>query len=172
MSTNKLFIVCPFSNLEGFLRYKFGPESLFASAMAGIPNIEDSSWLESLGGTIRREGITELYLVQDLQCRFAQCIRSQDKGYGTHAEAALQAIMDNCEPPLGPDASWSEKAICFAREILSVQTERVAAIPLVQQLGLNVRGIVTDKGMDLLWVYEPSNHGETAREKPLYSVVA
>jgi hypothetical protein len=172
MSTNKLFIVCPFSNVEGFLRYKFGPQSLFATAMAGIPATGDAAWLESLTGTMLREGVTELYLVQDLRCRFAQAVLEQDGGFGTHCEAELQNVVDNCRDAITAASNWSDRAMCFAREILAVQTEKLTALPIIQQNGILVRGIITDKGADALWVFDPASRGSVEVSQRVYSVVA
>lgn len=175
MSTKKLFVVCPFSQIEGFLRYKFGQESMFATAMAGNPQVEDALWLNSLVDTIRREGVTELCLVQDLQCRFLQVVMSGEAGFGTLCEEQLRQILDNNREKISAESCWADQLFAFASLKIANQANQIASLPLMEQLiretGLSVQGMVTDKLTDALWLVEQQNQGAVLTRQT-YSVVA
>ena len=62
----KLFIICPFSNLEQFLRNKFGFDSFFISAPAGMIPTDDNQSLENLKMAIMANCINEVYIVNEV----------------------------------------------------------------------------------------------------------
>lgn len=175
MSTKRLFVVCPFSQIEGFLRYKYGQESMFATAMAGNPQVEDALWLNSLVDTIRREGVTELFLVQDLQCRFLQVVMSGDAGFGTLCEVQLHQIVENNREKISAESSWANQLFAFASLKIVNQTNQIASLPLmvqlIQETGLSVQGIVSDKSTDALWLVAQQNQGAVLTRQT-FSVVA
>lgn len=63
---NKLFIVCPFSNLEYLLKKQFGHDSFFISAPAGLVPFTDKIFLESLKSIISANAIGQVCVVADI----------------------------------------------------------------------------------------------------------
>lgn len=67
---NHLFIVCPFSNLEYTLKKRYGQDSLFLSAPAGLVSTQDVHFMEDLKRVIAANHINEIYVVNDVSNNF------------------------------------------------------------------------------------------------------
>lgn len=70
MKENKLFIICPFSNIEHFLRKEYGDDILFMTYSAGIIQYDNIDFLSSVKDIIINEKINKIYFVNDIKCRF------------------------------------------------------------------------------------------------------
>ena len=49
---NKLFLVCPFSNMENFIRKKYGPNIFFMTSIAGIFQSKDENYVKAIRGIL------------------------------------------------------------------------------------------------------------------------
>lgn len=63
---HKLFIVCPFSQLEYFIRRQFGQDCFFISVPAGMIPQKDESFLANLKMSIFDNNISEVYLLSEV----------------------------------------------------------------------------------------------------------
>jgi hypothetical protein len=72
---NKLFIICPFSGLEHFLRTKYGEDVFFLTYSASILQHNDYEY------------ITELR-----QCRFIKQVIQQKQKFGLASESTLEEL--------------------------------------------------------------------------------
>lgn len=63
---NRLFIVCPFSNIEYLLKKQFGHDSLFLSVPAGMVSVTDYYFLEDLKRIITANNVGEIYIANEV----------------------------------------------------------------------------------------------------------
>jgi len=67
---NRLFIVCPFSNLEYTLKKRYGQDSLFLSAPAGLVSAQDVHFMEDLKRVITANNISVIYVASEVSNSF------------------------------------------------------------------------------------------------------
>jgi len=88
---NKLFIVCPFSCLENFLKQRYGKDIFFLTYSAAVIQYRDFDYLYKVKEFAIREEINTIYLVNDTSCRFINGIINQG---GLSGLASENAIVD------------------------------------------------------------------------------
>lgn len=67
---NKLFLVCPFSTLEPFIKSKYGNEAFFLTAPAGLFRFQEEPYLQEVKRFIKHHRTGHIYIVNDTSCRF------------------------------------------------------------------------------------------------------
>lgn len=67
---NRLFIVCPFSNIENMLKKHFGHDSVFLSVPAGLVSATDVNFQEDLKGIVARNNIGEIFVANEVSNSF------------------------------------------------------------------------------------------------------
>lgn len=65
-----LFIVCPFSSTEGFLRRAYGDGHYFLTVPGAVPDLDDPFTLETVRNLIADKGVRCIRIVNDTSCRF------------------------------------------------------------------------------------------------------
>ena len=69
-----LFIVCPFSSTEAFIRKTFGDGHFFLTVPGAIPDLEDAFTLETIRNLIVEKGVRSIRVVNDASCRFIDAV--------------------------------------------------------------------------------------------------
>ena len=93
---NQLFIVCPFSNMENYLKKKYGNDSYFLTTSIGILLDEDFEYASAIKQFVSREKIKTIYFVNDTSCRFINGIIQRKKLYGLKSEKLIEELyIDN-----------------------------------------------------------------------------
>lgn len=67
---NRLFLICPECCLESKIINHFGDNSFFYTSLAAIFDFSDFKLMEEINQVIVSESITEILIVNDLQCTF------------------------------------------------------------------------------------------------------
>jgi hypothetical protein len=89
---NKLFIICPFSCLDKFLRNKFGNDIYFLTCSGAVLQCDDFEYISEVKRFILREKIKTIYIVNDTSCRFINGIIKKNKLYGLRSERVIEAL--------------------------------------------------------------------------------
>jgi carbonic anhydrase len=89
---NKLFIICPFSGLEHFLRTKYGEDVFFLTYSASILQHNDYEYITELRQFILREKIKSITFVNDISCRFIKQVIQQKQKFGLASESTLEEL--------------------------------------------------------------------------------
>lgn len=92
MITNKLFIVCPFSRMESFLRHKYGEDAYFLTFTGAVIQYDEPEYLLDIKNLIQREKIRTIYVVNDTSCRFINGIINKNKLFGLYAEEVIEDL--------------------------------------------------------------------------------
>lgn len=93
---NRLFLVCPFCQMERFITKYFG-DVLFLTAPASVFFFDDDPFLKAVKKTIQREKITDIYLVGDVSCRFIQYALQNEKTTGLRCESEIQELLSTTD---------------------------------------------------------------------------
>ena len=90
--SNKLFIVCPFSGMEGFLRNRYGNDIFFHTSSGAVIQRDELEYLTALRDFIIQEEIKTVYIVTDTSCRFIDRIVKRKKLFGVTSEKILEDL--------------------------------------------------------------------------------
>lgn len=146
---NKLFIICPFSQMELYLQKKYGNEIYFITAPASVIQWNQKEYIDAIGDFIIRENIREIYLVNDTDCRFISNIINKKKLYGLYAEKIVEAIYIEHLFSCFKNMSLSEKKLKLAELNINCQIEELMkpGVLGVQILNnhIELKGIITTK---------------------------
>ena len=94
---NALFIVCPFCQLENFLRKNFGNDIYFMTAPAAVINFNKEE-VYAIKDFLARERIRKIYLVNDVSCNFIEEAINHKKEFGLHCEKELRKLLKDINP--------------------------------------------------------------------------
>lgn len=122
MIQNKLFIICPFSNLEFFLQKYFGKNSFFLTFSCAIIETQDYQYLETIRDFIVTQNIQTVYIVNDVNCRFINNIISNKKSLGLWSENILQNLY------------FEEYFTHFKNKPLAYQQYKLAELNVMNQI--------------------------------------
>lgn len=93
---NKLFIVCPFCNMELFLQKKYGKDIFFMTLSGGVIQTDDVAFLEAIRDFIERKNISTIYFVNETSCSYISNVINNVKLAGLQAEKIIEHIfIDN-----------------------------------------------------------------------------
>ncbi len=152
--SNKLFLVCPFSCMENFIRQKYGEDVFFLTAMAAAFQYSEEEYVAAIKDFITRENITEILIVNDTSCRFINSVLKKEKGFGTPVEKIIQEILIDNFPTIMQNQSLIEQQKQLASLNIKQQAKEIMKPELfLQQIIQNkicIRGVVTAKAENIL----------------------
>lgn len=90
-NSQKLFLVCPFCQLEPGIRQHFG-DAYFLTAPAGIFRFS-AKYLDCIRNVIEREQIQEIISVAAGACNFIQTVVLRQASTGMPCEQVIQRLM-------------------------------------------------------------------------------
>lgn len=94
---NKLFLVCPFCQMENFIVNHYG-EVFFLTA-SGAVFIFESDELKVIKEFIARENIQRIYLVGETSCNFTKNILENSNYSGLFCENEIQKLKSSGDTP-------------------------------------------------------------------------
>lgn len=94
MDKEKLFLVCPDCHIENAIRQKFGSKANFLTALGTVFYISGFEYAEEVNQFINNKTISEIIIVNDIQCTFISNIVQKDKNHETRAEKVLERLLE------------------------------------------------------------------------------
>ena len=151
---NKLFFICPFSQLEHFIREKYGDDVFFITALGAVFQFEDANYVEVIRDFINRENITDIFIVNDTSCRFIKSVIEKEKGFGTFSEEVmLNLLIDNYSVVMY-NKSLIEQQKSLAELNVKQQAKEIMKSELFQQQiiqnKISIKGLITTKAENKL----------------------
>ena len=148
---NKLFIVCPFSDMENFIRRKYGSDVFFVSAMGTIFDSHESSIHETIKQLLTHQKVTALYLVSDTSCRFLNNALNSICRYSSYPDSTIQKLLINNHAKWTQNKTKDNQQTLLAELILKHQAAGLQQHNLLSE-GLedkiSVTGLITSKKND------------------------
>lgn len=120
---NKIFLVCPFSQMENFIKAKFGEDVFFLAAMGGVFDFNDKKYLQAVKNFIVRENIEEIIFVSETSCRFINNALRHGLHCGSNSENVIRKLLVD------------EKAAGLNRKSVTEQQKRLAELIVEHQAG-------------------------------------
>lgn len=144
-----LFFVCPFSQLESFLRDRYGDKSYFATSIATLSQFHDRAYANSIVELIINNGINEIGIAVDTNCRFLNSVLQKQTSQYFKLTYPLQEIFDLHITEILNQKSLSERRQLFAKFVIHHQAEEMCKVNLFKLLVMSgqitVKGIITTR---------------------------
>jgi hypothetical protein len=146
---NKLFIVCPFSCLETFIKKNYGDDAIFLTYAGTVLEPHDFVFNLGIKHLILKEKIKKIYLVNDTSCRFINSIIKRKQLIGLTCEKIIEELyIENyfsyfqSQPVLAQQHNLAELNI-------KSQINRILKFKLfndfIAESGIEIKGIITSK---------------------------
>lgn len=144
---NALYIICPFCRLEYSLRAKFGADIFFVTVSGGVINFHSDETL-GLDEFLKREQITDIYLVNDVSCNFIKEAINSEKGFGLHCEKHLRELSKKISDDIDK-LSVNEKKELLAKTNVLTQLNFLNSHNLIKdetsQINIKVHGMIINE---------------------------
>lgn len=144
---NSLFIICPFCQLENYLRTKFGEDVFFMTATAAVLNFNYDE-LTVIKDFIKREQISTIYVVNDVSCNFIEEAINNKKEFGLYCEKELRMLVQNSNSIIEVKNSLETKKEMLAENNVSKQLMYLNSEKIFHEasfLKIKIHGMITDK---------------------------
>lgn len=146
---NKLFLTCPFSHMEPFIKERYGWDGYFLNAPGAVFSFGEIDYSEALRDFLEQRTIKELYIVNDTSCPFIKSILEGGKGYETKAEQVMRNLfIDNYFEIMDKD-SLAERTIALATLNLERQAQDIVSNdllqPMLHRMQIRISGVLTTR---------------------------
>ncbi|MFN5423475.1 MAG: hypothetical protein ACK5AO_09430 [bacterium] len=145
----KLFVVCPFSCMEPFLRSNFCDDIYFLSSPASILDIDDSRYMESISEFIYRKEINTVYFVNDTACKFLNRIIKREELYGLFAEIILDELYFDYYTSQFKRQPLHEQQFRLAELSIKKQVSEIMRSEIlgtfIHEQNIDLKGLITTK---------------------------
>lgn len=149
MTTNKLFIICPFSRMEPFLRHKYGDDVYFLTFTGAIIQYDEPEYLLDIKNLIQRERIRTIYVVNDISCRFINGIINKNKLFGLYAEEVIEDLYIEHYRTEFKGQSVSTQQLKLAELNIKNQVDELLNScllgPYLSKHSIEIKGLITSK---------------------------
>lgn len=147
--SNQLFIVCPFSCMEIFLRNKYGNDILFLTFSGAVFPHHDAEYLSAVKHFIVQEEIKTIYIVNDISCRFINGIINKHTLFGLRAEKVMEALyIENYLTEFQDQSLFNQQNKLAELNILKQANEIMAPAILgnfIAEFSVEIKCLVTSK---------------------------
>lgn len=137
MPHSKLFLVCPFCQMETFIRKEYG-NVYFLTAPASIFNFSDEQFAKEISTFLTTYHITDVYVVCDLTCKFIHNALAAGPAHGLSCEQTLECMVSRSDDPFS-----------LAQKIIQLQVTNIknahSIHAAVNERKIKIHGIVTSK---------------------------
>lgn len=148
MEQNKLFLICPFSNMENFIRRIHGTDVYFMTAMATAFSYERDD-IRKIADFLDRRMITNIYIVNDTSCRFINSVIEQKMSSGSDAEKNLEVLLMENQKIIMKQSTTFDKVktlteLNIIEQILNLR-EHDLIMSVVEKNKISIKGLITTK---------------------------
>jgi carbonic anhydrase len=146
---NKLFLVCPFSCMEIFIRNKYGDDVFFITATGTVLQLGKKEYFETVKVLIDRNNITEIFVVSDTSCRFINNTLKNESGSGSYSEMVIQNLLTDNYALVMNEKAIEQQQIKLAKLIVNYQAAELKKTDYFRQKiiqnKIKVRELVTSR---------------------------
>ncbi|WP_337045299.1 hypothetical protein [Emticicia sp. 17c] len=146
---NKLFIVCPFSCLENFIRTHYGNDVFFLTYAGTVLGTHDFIYNSIVKHLIHQEKIKTIYLVNDTSCQFINSVITRKQLIGLTCEKVIEEIYIEHYLSVFKGLPLQEQQHKLAELNIKAQVNNILAFKLFKdfmtEYGITIKGIITTK---------------------------
>lgn len=106
----RLFLVCPTWCLEQRLRKKFGENSYFMTALAGVFSFDEAQIIQ-IEDLVKRQGIDKICVVANPNCQFVKNIINPISYHHTKAEELLTKIYHKKYDEIHRESTFEDQCL-------------------------------------------------------------
>lgn len=147
---NALFIICPFCQLENFLRTEFG-EKIFFLTLPGAVIEHKSEEDLYLSDFLKSEKISDIYVVNDVSCNFIEDADNPKEEFGLKCEKQFKELKKRLSNE-STNLSLKEKNKLVAKMNVKEQLDYLKKLKIFSEesnkVNINLRAMVTDKNKE------------------------
>lgn len=149
MTHNKLYIVCPFSQMETFITHEICSDAYFLTGMAGRLCLDDDENTGIIRFFIEKENIRGLFVVNDLNCRFINEVLTNSAKHAVPATDTLKKLFSDFREVFPSEKPLERKKHLLAKLNINDHIRELRSNKVLKTLFLNdnvkIRGLITDK---------------------------
>ncbi len=149
---NQLFLVCPFSSVEPFIRSRYGNKAFFLTAPAGFFKFQEQEYLSEVRNFIARNRPEHIYIVNDSSCRFLNEIVSNPEQPETPLCKPVQDVFHRNFRKIMRAPTLKKKAERLAKFSITQQAVILMQPDVlgneIREYGIQIRGLITDRRKD------------------------
>jgi hypothetical protein len=146
---NQLFVICPFSGLEYFLRTHYGEDIFFLTYSAAILQYPDYEYINELKHFLLREKINFITFVNDTSCRFISQVIHQQEKFGLASESTLAQLFIEHYYTNFKDKSILDQTYNLAKLNVGSQVQECLKSSIlgktIKEHSIEVNGLITSK---------------------------
>lgn len=146
---NKLFIVCPFSCLETFIKKNYGEDAAFLTYAGTVLEPHDFVYNPGVKHLIIKEKIKKIYLVNDTSCRFINSIIKRKQLIGLTCEKVIEELYIEYYFSYFQSQPLFVQQYNLAELNVKSQINRILEFRLfndfIAESGIEIKGIITSK---------------------------
>lgn len=132
-----LFFVCPFSQIEYFIRKSFG-DVYFATAPGTIFSFDNEAFTQEIGAFISQKHIERIYFLCEINSHFITNALNGGNPFGLASEAKIRALMCQSDNAF----SLSQKII---RNQINASKNAKYLSDVIQVKNIQIQGMIASK---------------------------
>ena len=149
MLQNKLYLVCPFSQMEGFITREIYSDAYFITGMAARLCLDDDYNTEVIRYFIEKEEICELVIVNDTGCRIIHEVLTNSIKSPSPASDALKKLVSDFREVFSPGNPVEKKKQLLAKLNVNDHCRELKDNKILKTLFLKekvkISGLLTNK---------------------------
>lgn len=149
-----LFVVCPFSSLEFFIRSKYNNDALFLTFAGAVLQATDIAYWDYVKKVIEKENISTICLVNDTSCRFINGVIRDEQPFGLPSENAFRMLYKEHYEALFQGRTLFQQQVKLAELNIKNQMSGIFSIPVIGDMvadaRIAVKGMIVSKERDML----------------------
>jgi len=149
MKTNKIYIVCPFSQMEEFIRNNIDNNAYFITGAAGRINFDDMLLPEILSHIILREKIKEIIIVNDINCMFIDNVLNNKISYPNKAYNFLKKLISDYREAFPSTKPIEERRHLLAKLNINDHSREIKSNSVLKYLftrsSIKISGIIANR---------------------------
>lgn len=151
---NKLFVVCPFSNMEIFLKNNYGPDAYFLTFTGANIQHQELECMSEVRHLIISENIQAIYIVNDTSCRFIHGMLTGNWSFNMPSLSVFEDLYIEHYSTLFKNQSLIHQQRKMAELNVKYQvSELLDSFILggcIRDLHIDIRGLITTKSKNLI----------------------
>lgn len=126
----KLYLICPECFIEEKIRREFGNHTFFLTALGTVFNMTNFEYAEEVNDLLNRESISDICIVNDVECSFLKNACTKNHPSNTRAEQVLNSLYESNEDKFESLRPEQQQKI-LARLNIIRQAKELIKIPII-----------------------------------------
>lgn len=144
----KLYLICPDCFIEEKIKREYGNHTYCLTALGTVFNMADFEYAEEINDLLNRESISDICIVNDVECSFLKNTCTKKHPSNTRAEQVLKSLYESNEARFDSLRPEQQQKI-LARLNIIRQAKELIKIPIIgnkiSNHSIKVSGLLYDR---------------------------